>query len=76
MTGGTKGGAQRASSLRPRCVGEIDPKTATQIYLKVCILLFFVTIHNTLLFGIIHMSTYFSLTMTDNITSQNIVLYY
>jgi hypothetical protein len=32
MTGGTKGGAQRASSLRPRCVGEVDPKTATHIY--------------------------------------------
>jgi hypothetical protein len=34
MTSGTKGGAQRASSLRPRCVGEVDPETATHIYLK------------------------------------------
>jgi hypothetical protein len=31
MIGGTKGGAQRASSLRPRCVGEVDPKTMTHI---------------------------------------------
>jgi hypothetical protein len=35
MTGGTKGGAQRASSLRPRCVGEVDPETATRIYLSI-----------------------------------------
>jgi hypothetical protein len=28
------GGAQRASSLRPRCVGEVDPETATHIYLS------------------------------------------
>jgi hypothetical protein len=36
MTGGTKGGAQRASSLRPRCVGEVDPETATlSIYLSI-----------------------------------------
>jgi hypothetical protein len=34
MTGGTKGGPQRASSLRPRCVGEVDPETATRIYLS------------------------------------------
>jgi hypothetical protein len=33
MTGGNKGGAQRASSLRPRCVGEVDPETATHMYL-------------------------------------------
>jgi hypothetical protein len=33
MTDGTKGGAQRASSLRPRCIGEVDPETATHIYL-------------------------------------------
>jgi hypothetical protein len=33
MTGGTKGGAQRASGLRPRCVGEVDLETATHIYL-------------------------------------------
>jgi hypothetical protein len=33
MTGETKGGAQRASSVRPRCVGEVDPETATHIYL-------------------------------------------
>jgi hypothetical protein len=32
MTGGTKGGAQRASSLRPRCVGEVYPETVTHIY--------------------------------------------
>jgi hypothetical protein len=33
MTGGTKGGAQRASSLRPTCVGDVDPETVTHIYL-------------------------------------------
>jgi hypothetical protein len=27
MMGRTKGSAQRTSSLRPRCVGEVDPKT-------------------------------------------------
>jgi hypothetical protein len=32
MMDGTKGGAQRANSLRPRCVGEVDPETATHIY--------------------------------------------
>jgi hypothetical protein len=36
MTGGTKGGAQRASTLRPRCVGEVDPHTATHAYLTRC----------------------------------------
>jgi hypothetical protein len=35
MTDGAKGGAQRARSLRPRCVGEVDPKTATHIYLSI-----------------------------------------
>jgi hypothetical protein len=34
MTGGTKGGAQRASSLRPRCFGEVDTETATHICLS------------------------------------------
>jgi hypothetical protein len=34
MTGGTKGGAQRASSLRPRCIEEVDPKTVPHIYLS------------------------------------------
>jgi hypothetical protein len=34
MTDGTKGSAQRASSLRPRCVGEVDPETVTHIYLQ------------------------------------------
>jgi hypothetical protein len=34
MTDGTKGGAQRASSLRPRCFGELDSETATHIYLS------------------------------------------
>src|SRR5215471_11420932 len=33
MTDGTEGSAQRASSLRPRCFGEVDPKTAPYIYL-------------------------------------------
>jgi hypothetical protein len=33
MTGGTKGGAQRARSLRPRCFGVVDPETVTPIYL-------------------------------------------
>jgi hypothetical protein len=33
MTDGTKGGAQRAHSLRPRCFGVEDPKTTTHIYL-------------------------------------------
>jgi hypothetical protein len=33
MTGGTKGGAQRAISLRPRCIREADPRIATHIYL-------------------------------------------
>jgi hypothetical protein len=32
MTDGTKGGAQRARSLRSRCVGEVDPETSTHIY--------------------------------------------
>jgi hypothetical protein len=35
MTDGTKGGAQRARSLRPRCVGEVHPETMTHIYLSV-----------------------------------------
>jgi hypothetical protein len=35
MTGGTKGGAQRASSLRPRRVGEVHPETATHIYIYI-----------------------------------------
>jgi hypothetical protein len=35
MTGGTKGGVQRACSLRPRCVGEVDLKTVTHIYLSI-----------------------------------------
>jgi hypothetical protein len=34
MTGGTEGGAQRANSLRPRCVWEVDLETATRIYLR------------------------------------------
>jgi hypothetical protein len=34
MMGRIKGGAQRASSLRPRCVREVDPETATHIYLS------------------------------------------
>jgi hypothetical protein len=34
MVDGTKGGAQRASSLRSRCVGEVDPETATHICLS------------------------------------------
>jgi hypothetical protein len=34
MTDGTKGGAQRARTLRPRCVGGVDPETATHIYLS------------------------------------------
>jgi hypothetical protein len=29
MTDGTKGGAQRASSIRPRCFWEADPEIAT-----------------------------------------------
>jgi hypothetical protein len=33
MMDGTKGSAQRASSLRPRYFGEVDPETATHIYL-------------------------------------------
>jgi hypothetical protein len=37
MTDGTKGGAQRARSLRPRCFGVVDLETATQIYLSVCL---------------------------------------
>jgi hypothetical protein len=32
MTDGTKGGAHRARSLRPRCFGVVDPETATRIY--------------------------------------------
>jgi hypothetical protein len=35
MTNGTKGGAQRAHSLRPRCFGVVDPETATHIYLSI-----------------------------------------
>jgi hypothetical protein len=35
MTDRTKGGAQRASSLRPKCIGEVDPKTMTHIYLSI-----------------------------------------
>jgi hypothetical protein len=34
MMDGTKGGAQRASSLRPRCFREINPETAAHIYLS------------------------------------------
>jgi hypothetical protein len=37
MTDGTKDGAQRARSLRPRCFGEVDPETATHIYLPIYI---------------------------------------
>jgi hypothetical protein len=37
MTGGTKGSAQRTSSLSPRCFGEVDPETTTYIYLSVCL---------------------------------------
>jgi hypothetical protein len=33
MTGGTKGGAQRACNLRPRCFREVDPETTTHIHL-------------------------------------------
>jgi hypothetical protein len=42
MTDGTEGVAQRASSLRSRCFGEIDPETATHNYLSmyVCPLLY------------------------------------
>jgi hypothetical protein len=36
MTAGTKGGAQRASSLRPRCFREVDPETATHVCLSIC----------------------------------------
>jgi hypothetical protein len=32
MTEGTKGGAQRAHSLRPRCIGGGSSRTATPIY--------------------------------------------
>jgi hypothetical protein len=35
MTGGTKSGAQRARSLRPRCIRVINPETATPIYLSI-----------------------------------------
>jgi hypothetical protein len=31
MMDGTKGGAQSARSLRPRCVGKVDPETPTHI---------------------------------------------
>jgi hypothetical protein len=34
ITDGTKGSAQRASSLRPRCFREVDPETTTHIYLS------------------------------------------
>jgi hypothetical protein len=37
MTDGTKGGAQRTSSLRTRCFREVDPETATHIYLPMYI---------------------------------------
>jgi hypothetical protein len=40
MKGGTKGGAQRASSLRPRCVGEVNPETATHIYISIYLSLY------------------------------------
>jgi hypothetical protein len=33
MTDGTKGGAQRTSSLRPMCFGEVNLETATHTYL-------------------------------------------
>jgi hypothetical protein len=36
MTDGTNGGAQRAHSLRPRCVREVDPETTTHICLTWC----------------------------------------
>jgi hypothetical protein len=35
MMDGTKDSAQRARSLRPRCIGEVDPETATHNYLYV-----------------------------------------
>jgi hypothetical protein len=35
MTDGTKGGAQRARSLWPRCFGDVDSETATHICLSV-----------------------------------------
>jgi hypothetical protein len=37
MTDRTKGGSQRASSLRPRCFWEVDPETMTRIYLYLSI---------------------------------------
>jgi hypothetical protein len=33
MMDGTKGGEQRAHSLRPRCYREVDPETVAHIYL-------------------------------------------
>jgi hypothetical protein len=42
MAGGTEGGAQRASSLRPRCVGEVDPETATHICLSILKILYYI----------------------------------
>jgi hypothetical protein len=32
MTDGPNGGAQKDRTLRPRCVREVDPETATHIY--------------------------------------------
>jgi hypothetical protein len=43
MTGITKGDAQRASNLRPRCVREIDPKTTTYLHLSIYLLLLLTT---------------------------------
>jgi hypothetical protein len=52
MTDGTKGGAQRANSLRPRCFGEVDPETATHIYLSILEVLFCQSVKHSLQFGL------------------------
>jgi hypothetical protein len=64
MMGGTKGGAQRASSLRPRCVGEVDPETTTHIYLSIY-LSFFLTL------WFIHIIQGISLTYLLQVTTLN-----
>jgi hypothetical protein len=47
MTGGTKGGAQRARSLRLRCFGVINPETATPIYLSIYLSIYLILILTT-----------------------------
>jgi hypothetical protein len=71
MTGGTKGGAQRARSLRPRCFGEVDPETATPIYLSIYLSIYTVLQAVTLYVPHIHM---YSNAAQQRFISQNWII--